>query len=478
MIDRLRDGLLAADYTLDGVQRRLGQAALAALARNSGVAASLALGDADDPQADAIRLWLLHESLPTDRAARLGALPELQAAGLVSVGPQVKAAVELKPHGSERRQGWICSDLTPLDGPPVRPRPDFVLGASPASTTLAQLIPRAKVGSALDLGTGCGIQSLHLGDHCDTIVATDLNPRALELARITLGLSGVPAELRLGSLYEPVQDASFDLIVTNPPYVLSPPGGELVYREGGFSGDGLMRRVVAGSAGRLAPEGTLVVLGNWAITDEPWQERLSGWVPSGCDALILQRERLDPYEYIEVWLADAGLVGTAEYLPSYRRWLEYFDGLGITGVGLGWIVLRNAGREDPDVRVEDWPHSVAQPVGDALGAHFAAIGATRLSDEALLAATLVRADSLTQEALGEPGAADPQHIVLRQSTGLCRAVAVDTQLAAVVGACDGDLPLGVLVDAVASLSGMDSARLAEDLLPRVRLLIADGMLTA
>ena len=67
---------------------------------------------------------------------------------------------------------------------------------------------------------------------------------------------------------------------------------------------------------------------------------------------------------------------------------------------------------------------------------------------------------------------------LRQSTGLCRAVAVDTQLAAVVGACDGDLPLGVLVDAVASLSGMDSARLAEDLLPRVRLLIADGMLTA
>jgi len=100
MIDRLRDGLLAADYTLDGVQRRLGQAALAALARNSGVAASRALGNADDPQADAIRLWLLHESLPTDRAARLGALPELQAAGLVSVGPQVKAAVELKPHGS------------------------------------------------------------------------------------------------------------------------------------------------------------------------------------------------------------------------------------------------------------------------------------------------------------------------------------------------------------------------------------------
>lgn len=475
-IDRLRDDLLTADYTLDGVQGRLGEAALAALARNSSVAAGRALAGATDPQADAIRLWLLHESLPGERAARLAALPQLQAAGLVSGGPTVRATVELKPHGSELRQGWICSDITELDGGAARPRADFVLGASPASTTLAQLVPRGSVGSALDLGTGCGIQSLHLADHCHRIVATDLNPRALALARITLGLSGVTTDLRQGSLYEPVADETFDLIVTNPPYVLSPPGGELVYREGSFSGDGLMRTVVAGSARHLAPEGTLVVLGNWAITGEPWQERLASWIPAGCDALVLQRETLDPYEYIEVWLADAGLLGTEAYLPAYHRWLDYFDSLSIAGVGLGWIVLRNSGRERPDVRVEDRPHRVVQPVGDALSAHFDAIDPSRLGDEALLKATLVRADSLTQEALGEPGAADPQHIVLRQGTGLCRAVAVDTTVAAVVGACDGDLPLGVLVGAVASLSGVDPARLAGEVLPRLRPLIADGML--
>ena len=476
LIDRLRDDLLTADYTLDGVQRRLGEAALAALARNSSVAAGRALAGATDPQADAIRLWLLHESVPGERAARFDALPQLRAAGLLTDGPTIRATVELKPYGSERRQGWICSDITELDGGAARPRPDFVLGASPASTTLAQLIPRKPVGSALDLGTGCGIQSLHLADHCDRIVATDLNPRALDLARITLGLSGVTADLRRGSLYEPVASDAFDLIVTNPPYVLSPPGGELVYREGSFSGDGLMRTVVAGSARHLAPEGTLVVLGNWAITGEPCQERLASWIPDGCDALVLQRASLDPYEYIEVWLADAGLLGTPQYLPAYHRWLDYFDSLGIGGVGLGWIVLRNSGRERPDVRVEDWPHSVVQPVGDALGAHFDAIDPARLSDEALLSATLVRAASLTQEALGEPGAAHPQHIVLRQGIGLCRAVAVDTMIAAVVGACDGDLPLGVLVEAVASLTGVDPVRLAGDVLPGLRPLIADGML--
>ncbi len=72
------------------------------------------------------------------------------------------------------------------------------------------------------------------------------------------------------------------------------------------------------------------MLGNWAITaDQPWQDRLADWIaPTGCDALVLQRERLDPYEYIEIWLADAGLTGTPEYAPRYAEWVDYFDAAG------------------------------------------------------------------------------------------------------------------------------------------------------
>jgi hypothetical protein len=66
--------------------------------------------------------------------------------------------------------------------------------------------------------------------------------------------------------------------------------------------------------------------------------------------------------------------------------------------------------------------------------------------------------------------------VLRQATGLCRAVAVDTALAAVVGACDGELPLGVLLGAVARLLEVDADALTADLLPRLRSLLADGLL--
>ena len=473
-IDRLRDDLSTVQYTLEGVERRLGRQALSALGRNSSVAASDALGADDDPEADAIRLWLLQQAVPRRRLRWL-ATDSLFDAGLLEGGDEVRATVELKPHGSDELSGWICSDQTPLDGHTGTPRPDFVLGASPASTTLAQLIPRTPRASALDLGTGCGIQTLHLAGHCDRVVATDLNRRALDLAAISLRLSGVEADLRLGSLYEPVAGEGFDLIVSNPPYVMSPPGGELVYREGQFTGDGLMREVVASAP--LNDDGLLVVLGNWAqVEGRAWQERVAEWVPQGCDALVLQREELDPYEYIELWLADAGLPDTPSYLPEYRRWLDYFEEQRITGVGMGWLFLHKSGTSSPDLRIEEWPHSVSQPVAKAITTHFAAVAPARWPDDRLLAERLTRPGDLVQETVGRPGAGDPEHIVLRQPSGLCRAVAVDTALAALVGACDGDLQLGQLVAAVAGLLEVEPAALASDVLPRVRQLVADGFL--
>ena len=476
-IDRLRDDLLAAGYTIEGLTDRLGEPALAGLARNSSMAASRALGDDRDPQASAIRLWLLQQPIAAEDLKSWASLPWLRLSGLIVGDAELRATVELKPHGSDSSEGWICSDATPLDGRVGAPRGDFVLGASPASTTLSQLVPPGRYDSALDLGTGCGIQALHLD--AARIVATDLNPRALELARISLGLSGIPADLRLGSLYEPVDSELFDLIATNPPYVMSPPGdARLVYREGGFNADELVRQVVTGGADHLSDGGTLTVLGNWAVTaGQTWQERLAEWIqPTGCDALVLQRELLDPYEYIEIWLTDAGLFGRPEYRDRYQAWLDYFAFAGIEAVGMGWIALKKAGREHPSLRFDDWPHAVHQPVGQAFGDFFGAVEPSRLAEQEFLAQSWTTHAGLVQETIGAPGAVDAQHLVLRQQYGFGRAVEADTALAAIVGACDGDLPLGVLVGAVAGLLDVQSEALLDEVIPSLRRLVSDGYL--
>jgi methylase of polypeptide subunit release factors len=480
----LADRLRAADYTYDGVAARLGPEGLAGLARNSTVPSDAALDGATDQQATLIRAFALQQDVDAD-ALRATLGPATDAPALVTLeGARARAAIELRPydfeHAAGTHSGWLASDLTPtLDGRLARPHADFVLGLSPASITLAQLTMRAPIGSALDLGTGCGIQALHLATHAERVVATDLNPRACAMTELTAALNGVEVDVRHGSLYEPVGAEGFDLIVTNPPYVMSPPTGtRLVYREGDHTADGLMRAVVTGAPAHLNDGGALQVLGNWAITaDQPWADRLAGWIePTGCDALVLQRERLDPYEYIELWLADAGLVGTPDYARRYAEWADYFAQLGIIGVGMGWLTLYHNQRDDPSLTFEEWPHQVHQPVGGAFAAHPTAVTAARQPDAALLAATFTVAADVTQETLGRPGAADPEHIVLRRATGFGRAVEVDTGLAAVVGACDGDLPLGVLIEAVAGLLGLDSDDLAVDLLPRLRRLIEQGFL--
>lgn len=476
-----RDALLDAEYRIDHVLARIGPVGSSALARNSTIPVFRALGD--DACDDLLALFVLGGTLPAARASRLlGAAlePLLREDLLRAQGANVRATVEVRPYGTDSGlDGWVVADFTPgLDGRLDVPAPDHVLGASPASTTLAQLTIREPAGTALDLGTGCGIQALHLAQHCDRVMATDLNPRALRLARITAGLNRIAVELREGDLYDPVKHELFDLIVTNPPYVMSPPvRAQLTYREGGLRGDELVHRVVAEGTALLAPGGTLQVLGNWAITERDWADRLSEWIaPTGCDALVIERERLDPGEYVEIWLADAGLSGTPDYARRYSEWLDYFDVCGIRGVGMGWLNLRHAGRRNPDVRIESWPHAVAQPVGPAIAAHFAAIGPARLTDDQLLGSRWRVADHVAQEAIGRPGAEDPEHLVLRSGAGLARAVEVDTALAGVVGASDGDLTLGQIINALADLLEVDASAAAGAALPRVRELIRDGFL--
>ncbi len=86
---------------------------------------------------------------------------------------------------------------------------------------LAETAPFDRVESVMDLGCGYGVLGIvaarEMGE--GRVVMTDINPRAVWLARKNVELNGVEdvVEVRRGDLYEPVEGESFDLIVSNPP---------------------------------------------------------------------------------------------------------------------------------------------------------------------------------------------------------------------------------------------------------------------
>ena len=481
----LREALLAADFTYDRVAEAIGEDAHRALGRNETLPA-LRRTTSGGPLDSLVRLFLLQTTVTRDEADRAlpGLVDRLCNAGLLEQSvSEVAARTDCRPYATTGEEGdrdlWVVSDLTPgLDGAPVAVGPDHVLGISSASTSLAQLTLREPVGSALDLGTGCGVQALHLAGHADRVVATDVNARALWMTRLNAALNLVEVDVRDGSFFEPVAGERFDLIATNPPFVISPATGErLVYRDSGLPGDRVVEHIVRTGPDHLTEGGWLQVLANWAIVDgQPWDERLGSWLRDDCDALVVQRETLDPASYVELWLKDSGHHGGRDYAARYGTWLSWLEETGIEGVGFGWINVRSAGAGRHELL--EWPYDVEQPIGPAIRAWGDAVADLRgLTDGDLLAATLRAREDVQQETVGRPGAEDPEAIVLRQQRGFRRARTADTVEAAFLGACDGDLTVGQLLGALGSLLQRDEAELRETYLPAVRELVAEGFLT-
>ncbi|MGC5168150.1 DUF7059 domain-containing protein [Luteimicrobium sp. DT211] len=525
LLDALRADLDAARFTVGGVESVLGPLAAAALHREQDVPAVRATTAAlrrPDPEPVAVLTHAFVLGRPVPRRLLDAALPGLGSEGAVRLGiahasgsgadDEVLAAVDLRPYEAVDAAGdvtwWLASDLGELQTG-VRLAADHVLGAGGASTTLAQVTMRTPVGRVLDLGTGCGIQALHAARHAGAVVATDISARALAFAAFNVSLNRPPlaevpraeayvaeggVELREGSMLEPAAGEEFDLVVSNPPFVITPHTGsplpDYEYRDGGRSGDAVVRDLVREVGSVLAPGGVAQLLGNWEHRrGEPWTERVGAWLDeAGLDGWVVQREVQDPAEYAETWIRDGGTTPEREpgtWARAYGAWLDDFASRDVEAIGFGIVTLRRpdpAGAADGRVtlrRLEEHTGPVRQPLGGhlaaSLRAHDRLVG---LGTSSALAGTrLVVAGDVTEERYLTPGAADPNVLLLRQGDGFGRAVHASTALAALTGACDGELTVGQLTSAIAALFEVPADDLASELFPAVRGLVEDGFLT-
>ncbi|GAB3587845.1 DUF7059 domain-containing protein [Calidifontibacter terrae] len=502
LLDALRADLLAADFTVEGVQQRLGPVAAAALHREQAIPARRAVRG-DDPLGVLIRLFTLGCAESTQ--AIDAALPTTGAAGLVTLGltssqqdssqtgsspsqssqgqsSNHRARFDLRPYGADDHRWWLLSDLSELitDAPLAD---EHVLGLGGASITLASWTPRRTAANALDMGAGSGVQSLHLSTHCDRVTATDLSEQAVEIAAFNAGLNGLDWQLRLGSLFEPVAGQRFDLVVSNPPFVITPRVEgvpQFEYRDGGMVGDALVRTVVQQVEQVLEPGGVAQLLGNWEVrAGQDWTDVVRGWLePTGLDAWVVQRETQDPAEYAELWARDGGhRPGSASYVRMYEAWLDDFAERGVDRVGFGVITLQRPAVDRRPFRVlEEHTGPVASPMGPSVDRELVALTWTAEHPGRVLDQPWRVADDVTEERFFRPGDEDPSVIRITQGSGLGRQIHIDTVISGYLSVADGDLTARQAISAIAALLERDATELLDRAEPIVTRLVETGFL--
>ena len=475
-------------------------------------------------------LFMLGE--PVGAAALETALPRTGVAGALAIGLVVPTqsasgeqryapAVDLRPHEAEDAHGsvrwWVASDLGELvTGQALAP--DHVLGIGRAGLTLAALTPRKPVETALDLGVGCGIQTLYLLRHVRQVVATDISTRALEFTAFNVALAGVDSarvQLRQGNLLEPVAGQRFDLIVSNPPFVITPPSVRqaglplMEYRD---AGGPILPALVRGLEDHLNPDGVAVMLGNWEHREgTSWRTSVNQWIGKSLDAWIIQREVQDPVEYAAMWLRDGGLTpersGVA-FENALAAWQEDFDSRQVSGVGMGYLVFHApsvAATSGPGGTALEGQTALEEPASDAaapgavvepwrvleevptsgqgaLGEHVAQVIAAHealrgLDDAQVAALKLHTASGLSKEEALTPTPV-PTAPVIRQAEGFGRVIAVGMPEVALLSASDeGLLTVAQIAAAVASLTSEDPAAVLADMVAATRTFAHAGMVT-
>lgn len=418
------------------------------------------------------RLFTLNSPVSREAAAKAMTpvpLDDWERCGLVKVErDQVSALAEICQLGDV----LAAADWPGLPGRDI----DEVMGLAASSRALAQMTIRKRFDSALDLGTGCGVQAVLAARHSRSVTATDINPRAIRFARFNAALNGAENILfECGSLFDPAGDRKFDLIVCNPPFVVGP---RLLYTHTatGERSDRLCERIVRNAPAYLAEGGYAQIICNWAqVGGETSEEHISKWLSSGCDAWILHSHAETAEEYARA-RSDENADDPGRAGQLYDEWMAYFERERIAAVNFGLITVRRSTKALNWVRYDEIPGAVGLCgrsielgflLRDFLDAHH--------EDGTLLETHVLPAPDL-KFLKGQANGTNLGKTRIKLERGLTFSAALDPEVATFIGNCRENLTLGDYARRLSVRKHVPMAYLVPSFLVVVRHLIEFGFL--
>jgi SAM-dependent methyltransferase len=224
---------------------------------------------------------------------------------------------------------------------------DAVMGAGQTTTFMCDASrPSRRLRRGLDVGCGAGTGALSLASQVDRVIGTDINSRAIVLSRINAEINGIGnVEFREGDMFAPVAGETFDLIISQPPFVSAPPGlARASFEYGGPRGDELPLRLLREIPARLAKNGRAVILAEWPeLADEPVEQHLRAALPaSDIKVLILQCPGSSLNDYCAIYAAaDHPNLG-AEFERDTLLRRDHLEAMGIRGLRIAINILQHA----------------------------------------------------------------------------------------------------------------------------------------
>ena len=370
---------------------------------------------------------------------------------------------------------WIASDLHQQR----RSGEDHVLPVNRPARTLANFVIRRPVEEALDLCSGNGLHSIILSRFAERVTSADLIPRSGMFADFNAALNGCRNLTALiGDRFKPVEGRQFDLIVCNPPFVISPEG-ELVYQTNDLKLDRFCHDLIRETPRYLTEGGVAQFVCEWVkMPGQDWKERLHEWTSGiGCDVWVWMANTQLPESYARTRGFDPDLTESEEE-ERFQMWRDYLEKNDVEAVHGGIIILRR--REGQNwTRFEELSDAVLAPVSDDVYQCMRTQDLlNELSDEALLQRTLTVSPALRLEESSHWSQKgwEVTKQVLSLSHHLLPPVGIEGPLKTLVTACGAEVPLTKLLEQFAVEVGAEVEDVRVQGVAMARVMLKRGVL--